>query len=65
MMNLINQFFNTFKIFVYLFLFSAVLGLHCFSLVPESRGYSLVAVHRLLIEVASIVVEHGLSSFGS
>ena len=39
-----------------------VLGLRCcsgFSLVAVSRGYSLVAVHGLLIEVASLVVEHG------
>ena len=40
-----------------------VLGLHCyagFSLVAASRGYSLVVVHRLLIVVASVVVEHGI-----
>ena len=41
-----------------------------FSLVVESRGYSLVAVHRLLILMASLVVAHssrarGLSSCGS
>ena len=38
-----------------------MLGLPCctgFSLVVASRGYSLVAVHRLLIVVASLVVEH-------
>ena len=38
-----------------------MLGLPCctgFSLVVASRGYSLVAVHRLLIVVASRVVEH-------
>jgi len=49
------------NIFTYLFL--AVLGLHCctnFSLVAVSRGYSLVAVHGLLIVVASLVAEHGL-----
>ena len=41
----------------------AVLGLHCyvgFSLVVASRGCSLVAVLRLLTEVASLVEEHGL-----
>ena len=32
-----------------------------FSLVVESGGNSLVAVHRLLIEVASLVAEPGLS----
>ena len=41
-----------------------------FSLVVESRGYSLVAVHRLLILMASPVVAYssrarGLSSCGS
>ena len=41
-----------------------VLGLHCyagFSLVAASRGYSLVVVHRLLIRVTSLIVEHRLS----
>ena len=39
----------------------AVLGLCCctgFSLAVEIRGYSLVVVYRLLIAVASLVVEH-------
>ena len=31
-----------------------------FFLVVASRGYSLVAVHRLLIAVASLVAEHRL-----
>ena len=42
--------------------FSVVLGLHCsvsFSLVVESRGYSLVVLG-LLIALASLVTEHGL-----
>ena len=30
------------------------------SLAAESRGYSLVAMHRLLVAVASLVVEHRL-----
>ena len=41
----------------------AVLGLHCytgFSLVAETRGYSLVALHGLPVAVASLVAEHGL-----
>ena len=49
------------NLFVYLSL--AVLGLYCcmgFSLVAVSRGYSLVAVHGLLIAVASLAVEHRL-----
>ena len=44
-------------------LFLAVLSLGCcvgFSLVASSRGFSLVAVHRFLISVASFVVEHRL-----
>ena len=50
--------------FVYLFyLFLAALGLCCcawaFSSCGE-RGLLFVAVHRLLIAVASLVAEHGL-----
>ena len=47
--------------------FLAVLGLHCcegFSLVV-SQGYSLAVVLRLLIAVASLVAEHGQTSFSS
>ena len=46
------------NLFIYLFI--AALGLHCFrgfSLVAESRGYSIVAVCGLLTEVASLVAE--------
>ena len=45
-------------------LFLAVLGLHCcvgFSLVAESRSYSVAVGHRLLIVVASLAAEHRLS----
>ena len=52
--------------FTYLFL--AVLDLCCyagFSLVVESRGYSLVAVHGFLIAVTSLVAEHRLQSMNS
>ena len=45
-------------------LFLAVLGLPCcvgFSLVVESRSYSVVVGHRLLIVVASLAAEHRLS----
>ena len=51
-----------FKI-MFVCLFLAVLGLRCFevfSLVPASRGYSLLVVHGLLIRVASLVAEHEL-----
>ena len=60
---------NDFFFLIYLFL--AVLGLHCcksFSLVVGSRAYSLVAVLWLLIMVASLVGEHGVigdSAFSS
>ena len=56
------------------YLFLTVLGLRCsmdFSLVAASGGYSPVAVCRLLVAVASLVVEHrldgqaGFSSCGS
>ena len=50
-------------LFIYLL---AVLGLCChagFSLVAESRGCSLVVVHRLLIAVASLVADHTLSTW--
>ena len=50
--------FPSFKRKIYLFL--AVLGLHCykhFSLVVASRGYSPVALLGLLIAVASLVAK--------
>ena len=50
------------KILIYLLV--ALLGLHCpagFSLVVATGGYSAVVGLRLLITVASLVVEHGLS----
>ena len=50
-------------LFFYFFLFLAELGLCCctraFSSCGE-RGLLFVAVHRLLIAVASLVAEHGL-----
>ena len=49
--------------FVDLYLFLAVLGLHCcsgFPVVAASRGYSLAAVHGLLIAVVSLAMEHRL-----
>ena len=45
-----------------IYLFLAVLGLCCcmgFSPVAAIEGYSLAVVHRLLIAVTSLVVEHG------
>ena len=47
----------------YLFYFLSVLGLRCYMRTFCScceRGLLFIAVHRLLIAVASLVVEHGL-----
>ena len=53
--------------FKLIYLFMAALGLHCcaraFSSCGE-QGLLLVAVCRLLIAVASLVVEHGLKARG-
>jgi len=53
-----------------MYLFVAVLGLHCcrgFSLIVVSRGYSLVVVNGLLVEAASLVRSTGsrFTGFGS
>ena len=50
------------KNFTLLFISLAVLGLCCsvWTLVVVSRGYALDAMHRLLILVASLIVEHRL-----
>lgn len=51
----------------YLFiLFWVALGLHCFTGFPScgQLGLLLVAVHKLLIPVASLVGEHGLKGVG-
>ena len=56
-------FINLFIYFIFIYLFLAVLGLRCclraFSSCGE-RGLLFVAVFRLLIAVASLVVEYGL-----
>ena len=49
------------KLFRLCWFFVAILS---FSLVAGSKGYSLVAVCRLLIAVASLVEEHGLQGTG-
>jgi len=45
-----------------IYLFLVALGLHCYArvLVMESRGLHFVAVHGLLIAVASLIAEHRL-----
>ena len=63
------------NIYLFICLFLVVLGTWCawvvlvavlrLSLVSASRGYSLVAAHRLLIAVVSLVAEHGLNSCGT
>ena len=57
----VQSFFFLISLFIYLFL--AALGLRCctraFSSCSE-RGLLFVAVHRLLIAVASLVAEHRL-----
>ena len=56
-----NVFKNKFNYFIYIFL--AAMGLCCCARAFSSggeRGLLFVAVHGLLIAVASLVVEHGL-----
>ena len=53
----IHDFFYDLFIFWLWWVFVAARGL---SLVAESRAYSAVVVHRLSIELASLVAEHGL-----
>ena len=64
LLNLFFYFLFFINLFIYLcILFLAVLGLHCcvwaFSSCGE-QGLLFVAVHGLLIVVASLVAEHGL-----
>ena len=55
--------FFLYKFIYFIYLFLAALGLHCcaraFSSCSE-QGLLIVAVHRLLIAVASLVAEHRL-----
>ena len=52
--------------YLLVYLFLAILGLHCFSLslVVASRCYCLVAVYRLLFAAVSLVAEDGLQRLG-
>ena len=47
-------------LFIYFWLCWVFIAAWAFSLVAESGGYSLVVVHGLFIEMASLVVEHRL-----
>ena len=52
-----------FPLFLFIYLFLAALGLHCYAWAFSScgeRGLLFVGVHRLLIAVASLVAKHGL-----
>ena len=57
---------NLLKLFIYLFIFIyllVALSLPCyigFSLAAMMEGYSLIEMHGLLTEVASLVAEHKL-----
>ena len=56
-------FFHKFIYLLFIYLFLAVLGLHCCAWVFPSCGESgllFVVVRRLLIAMVSLVVEHGL-----
>ena len=59
-----NSFFKIFLKFIYfIYLFLAVLGLHCCAQALSScseRGLLFLMVHMLLITVASLVAKHGL-----
>ena len=50
----------TLLLYLFIWLYWVFMAAHGLSLDMESGDYSLVAVHRLLIAVASLVVEHGL-----
>ena len=56
-----------FFIYLFIYLFLAVLGLHCFVRALYSRGKRgllFVVVCELFIVVASLVVEHNLQALG-
>ena len=55
---LFNWLFNT--SFICFWLHQAFTAVHRLSLVAASRGYFLVAMHKILIAVASLVAEHRL-----
>ena len=45
--------------FIYSWLCWVFIAVRAFSLIAESRGYSLVAVRGLRVVVASLVADHG------
>ena len=59
---IVNGFFKI-NLFIFIYLFLAALGLHCYARAFFScgeRGLLFIAVHGLLIVTASLVAEHGL-----
>ena len=48
------------NIYLFIFGFTGSLLLCALSLIGVNGGYSVVSVHRLLVEMASLVAEHGL-----
>ena len=59
--------YSFFFFLIYLFLFLAVFGLRCCARACSSCGewgLFFVAVHGLLIVIASLVAEHGLQAHG-
>ena len=60
----VNIFFKDLFIFIYLRLYWVLFALHRHSPLGVSGGYSLVAVHGLLIPVVSLVLDHGLLMHG-
>ena len=63
----LQGFFFLVKIYLFIYLFFAVLVLSCYARAFSSCGeweLLFVAVHGLLIAVASLVVEHGLQARG-
>ena len=56
----IFRFKKDFLIYLFLWLCWLFVAVHGLSLVSQSWGYSLVAVHRPHVALVSLVVEHGL-----
>ena len=59
-LGLFSKVFLCMYVCMYVWLHWVFIAARGLSLAAASRGYSFVAVHRLLIVVASLVAEHGL-----
>ena len=63
LINMSDELFFFYKFIYFIYLFLVVLGLRCWAWAfsgCSERGLLSVAVHRLLIAVASLVAEHRL-----